>query len=115
MSLPKFVHVGGMRIAVQLTKQPTAADGEACEGVYIVEDGVIQIKRSLRMERKWIKLAHEMAHAAIDDANLDLMLRNIVGDDARAVKLEEDIVDVISGPFVGALRTAGWLHFPGER
>lgn len=115
MKLPNYAHVGGGIIGVRLVDQPVAADGTLCDGLYVVEDSEIQIKRALARERRWRVLMHEIGHASIDEADLELKIKPFLTKNADYDEMEEDIVRAISGPFVGALRTAGWLKFPWEK
>jgi uncharacterized HAD superfamily protein len=115
MKLPNKVHVGGGIIRVRLVDQPIAADGTLCDAIYVVEDSEIQIKRSLHWERRWRMLMHEIGHVSTDEADLELKIKPLLVKKADYEELDEEIVRAISGQFVGALRTAGWLKFPWEK
>lgn len=113
MGFPKSVQVGGTRLSVELLEQPIAEDGDKCDGLYRPPLAQIQIKRGLCREKRFMTLVHEMEHAAIDDAGVDVKLEKLV-DSTTATAIEEDFV-VATNLLIGALRQLGWLKFPGEK
>lgn len=75
-------------------RQPWRVEPENAEvvGYYHSRDRLIDVDRRLPRNVKWTILAHEMTHAALDDAGLDL-----------DIVLEERICDAVASAFATAL------------
>lgn len=115
MGLPRYVQVGGLRVSVERVDAIKSEAGpQECHGDYDDERARIRIDRRTATSRQHHSFLHELAHAAFDESGLSAELAEAMGVQA-ANELEERFVRVVTSGFAGALRSIGWLRFPGER
>lgn len=68
--LPTSVRGMGGMIEVRLVDKIDPVDGHPVEAVWLTEQRVIEILKSLTPRHRWFALYHELAHAAWQDSGL---------------------------------------------
>lgn len=74
MRIPQSLEIKGKKWTVEYKWNLRDEDGKAMDGLCLTKEKKIQIDRSLSKEDKWDTFLHELTHAQLFEAHLDLPL-----------------------------------------